>query len=174
MSTEVALRPCTAADAGRLSVVAAATFLETYAGIVDGEDIVRHCATTHAPEAYAALLADPARQLFLATIEPGAAPVGFMLMGPPDLPVETGPDDYELVRIYALSRLHGSGLGPRMMRTAVDAARARGARRLLLAVYSRNARACAFYEKQGFRKIGTRLFHVGANDYLDWVLALDL
>ncbi|MFZ4607838.1 MAG: GNAT family N-acetyltransferase [Caulobacter sp.] len=172
--SEIIIRPCTSDDAGRLSVVAAATFVETYAGIVDGADIVFHCRTTHAPEAYDRLLADPGRRLFLATLDPGEAPVGFLLMGPPDLPVETRPDDMELTRIYALHRFHGQGLGPRLMRTAIDTARAAGKRRLLLAVYSRNDRANAFYRKSGFRKVGERLFHVGANDYQDWVLALDL
>jgi len=171
---EITIRPCTSADADRLSIVAAATFVETYAGIVDGEDIVFHCGTTHAPAAYAALLADPSRRLFLATVEPGAAPVGFMLMGPPDLPVETGAGDMELTRIYALHRFHGTGLGQRLMHTAIGTARAAGGRRLLLAVYSENPRANAFYGKMGFRRVGSRLFHVGVNDYLDWVLALDL
>lgn len=172
--SDITIRPCTSDDAGRLSVVAAATFVETYAGIVDGEDIVFHCGTTHAPPAYQALLADPARRLFLATVEPGDAPVGFLLMGPPDLPVETGPGDMELTRIYALHRFHGTGLGQRLMQTAIDTARAAGAKRLLLAVYSKNARANAFYAKMGFEQVGTRLFHVGVNDYLDWVLALTL
>jgi ribosomal protein S18 acetylase RimI-like enzyme len=171
---EITIRPCTPADADRLSIVAAATFIETYAGIVDGDDLIAHCHTTHAPAAYAALLADPARRLFLATLDPGEAPVGFLLMGPPDLPVETGPGDMELTRIYALHRFHGQGLGRRLMQTAMDTARAAGARRLLLAVYSKNERANAFYARCGFRQVGTRQFHVGVNDYLDWVLALDL
>ncbi len=172
--TEIAIRPCTPDDAGRLSVVAAATFVETYAGIVDGPDIVFHCQTTHAPPSYERLLADPARRLFLATLAPGDAPVGFLLMGPPDLPVETTTDDMELTRIYALHRFHGQGLGQRLMQTAIDTARTAGAKRLLLAVYSRNDRANAFYRKCGFHKVGTRIFHVGVNDYDDWVLALDL
>lgn len=172
--SEITIRPCTPADAARLSVVAAATFIETYAGIVDGEDLVAHCHSTHAPEAYASLLADPSRRLFLAVMDPGEAPVGFLLMGEPDLPVETGPGDMELTRIYALHRFHGQGLGARLMQTAIDTARAAGRRRLLLAVYSRNDRANAFYRKAGFRKVGERLFHVGVNDYQDWVLALDL
>ena len=172
--TEIIIRPCTPDDAGRLSVVAAATFVETYAGTVDGADIVFHCQNTHAPEAYDRLLADPARRLFLATVEPGAAPVGFLLMGEPDLPVDTGPDDMELTRIYALHRFHGQGLGPRLMQTAIDTARAAGKRRLVLAVYSRNNRAIAFYRKTGFVQVGARLFRVGVSDYLDRVLALDL
>lgn len=172
--SEIIIRPCTTGDAARLSVVAGATFIETYAGIVDGDDLVAHCHSTHAPEAYAGLLADPSRRLFLAVMEPGDAPVGFLLMGEPDLPVETGPDDMELTRIYALHRFHGQGLGARLMQTAIDTARAAGKRRLLLAVYSRNDRANAFYRKSGFRKVGERLFHVGVNDYQDWVLGLDL
>jgi len=172
--SEIIIRPCTTGDAERLSVVAAATFIETYAGIVDGPDIVFHCQTTHAPAAYERLLADPGKRLFLAVMDPGDAPVGFLLMGAPDLPVETGPDDMELTRIYALHRFHGQGLGPRLMQMAIDTARAAGRRRLLLAVYSRNDRANAFYDRTGFRQVGTRLFHVGVNDYQDRVLALDL
>lgn len=165
------LRPCTADDAVALSTVAASTFLETYAGIVDGADIIFHCGTTHAPAAYVRLLADPTKRLFIAEIDAGKAPIGFMLMGPPDLPVETGPDDVELTRIYALHRFHGGGLGQALMDTAVAAAREAGAKRLLLAVYSRNARALAFYGRNGFKQVGTRVFHVGDNGYDDYVLA---
>ncbi|MFY8139347.1 MAG: GNAT family N-acetyltransferase, partial [Caulobacter sp.] len=68
-------------------------------------------------------------------------------------------------------RFHGGGLGQMMMDTAVDTARAAGARRLLLAVYSRNGRALAFYGRNGFKQVGTRVFHVGDNGYDDFVLA---
>ncbi|HRD46289.1 MAG TPA: GNAT family N-acetyltransferase [Caulobacter sp.] len=165
------IRPCTAVDAVALSTVAAATFLETYAGIVDGRDILFHCGTTHAPASYARLLADTSKRLFLAEIDEGRAPIGFMLMGPPDLPVETGEGDIELTRIYALHRFHGGGLGQALMDTAVAAAREAGAKRLLLAVYSRNGRALAFYGRNGFKQVGTRVFHVGDNGYDDYVLA---
>lgn len=168
------IRPCTDSDAIALSTVAAATFLETYAGIVDGKDILYHCGTTHQPASYVRLLADPTRKLFLAEIDEGVAPIGFMLMGPPDLPVATDADDMELTRIYALHRFHGEGLGQAMMDTAIETAKAAGAKRLLLAVYSRNARALAFYGRNGFKQVGTRVFHVGDNGYDDYVLAKTL
>lgn len=169
-----AIRPCTADDAVALSTVAVATFLETYAGIVDGPDILFHCGTTHAPASYERLLGDPTRKLFLAEIDEGNAPIGFLLMGPPDLPVETSPADIELTRIYALHRFHGEGLGQALMDRAVETARAGGAKRLLLAVYSRNSRALAFYRRNGFEQVGTRVFHVGDNGYDDYVLAKGL
>lgn len=170
----VSIRPCTPGDAVALSTVAAATFLETYAGIVEGRDILHHCQTTHAVAAYEALLADPARRLFLAEMEPGGAPVGFILVSPPDLPTPTGEGDIELTRIYLLHRFHGTGLGRRLLDTAVATAREAGARRLLLAVYSRNERADAFYRRNGFSQVGTRIFHVGDNGYDDYILARDL
>ena len=81
------------------------------------------------------------------------------------------PDDLEIKRIYVLSRFHGSGLGSRLMDAALDEAKRRGARRALLGVYEQNARALAFYAKQGFTRIGERQFQVGANTYGDYILA---
>jgi ribosomal protein S18 acetylase RimI-like enzyme len=169
-----AIRRCSPADASRLALVGQATFLETYAGIVDGGDILLHGQKTHSPDSYAALAADPAVDLYLAVMAPDDAPVGFAMVSPPDLPVTTGPDDLELRRIYVLHRFHGEGLGPRLMQTAIDRARERGARRLLLGAYGENHRAIAFYRRTGFVQVGTRIFHVGQNDYDDVVLALEL
>ena len=46
------LRRAGADDVDRLALIGAATFLETFAGILDGEAIVGHCARVHAPDAY--------------------------------------------------------------------------------------------------------------------------
>jgi len=161
-------------DAAALSVVAIATFLESYAGIIDGAAIVRHCRERHDTEVYARCLEDPSHALHLAEIEPGAAPVGYTHLAPPDLPVDTRPDDLELKRVYALSSLHGTGLGAGLLDAAAGAARERGARRLLLGVYKGNARALGFYRKSGFETVGERDFDVGGKTYADWVLALRL
>ena len=69
------------------------------------------------------------------------------------------------------SRCHGLGLGAALMRLAVNHAAQQGAGRLLLGVYVGNARARAFYAKQGFVQIGTRRFRVGDQQYDDVVLA---
>jgi ribosomal protein S18 acetylase RimI-like enzyme len=93
-------------------------------------------------------------------------------MGATDLPgSDPGGADLELKRIYALSRFHGSGMGAQLMLCAVEAARERGARRLLLGVYAGNERAQAFYAKSGFKRIADRRFRVGDRDYDDIVFA---
>ena len=39
---------------------------------------------------------------------------------------------------------------------------------------SRDQAALAFYARLGFAQVGTRQFRVGANDYFDYILSLDL
>jgi RimJ/RimL family protein N-acetyltransferase len=51
----------------------------------------------------------------------------------------------------------GRGIGERLIRATIDAARAAGFERIELAVYGRNARAAALYRKVGFVHEGTRV-----------------
>ncbi len=51
----------------------------------------------------------------------------------------------------------GRGIGERLLRASIDAARAAGFERIELSVYSRNERAAALYRKVGFAHEGTRV-----------------
>lgn len=51
----------------------------------------------------------------------------------------------------------GRGLGERLIRAALDAARAAGFERIELSVYGRNTRAAALYRRVGFVHEGTRV-----------------
>ncbi len=161
-------------DADRLALVGAATFLETFADFLDGSAIVAHCRTEHSAAAYRRYL-EASGTAWLAESLPGGAPIGFALLGPSSLPGTALDGSYfELKRIYSLSRFHGVGLGAELMRSARERAKAHGARRLLLGVYAGNARAIAFYRKQGFEPVANRLFQVGDRDYDDIVFARPL
>jgi len=168
------LRRAGAEDAPAVALVAAATFLETFAGILDGADIVTHIARKSAAEMFAAWADAPDSIVTLAEHETGAAPIGYSLLTPPDFPIPTGPADIELRRIYALSRTHGGGLGPALMAQALGNARSLGRTRILLGVLGRNARARAFYEKQGFMLAGERRFLVGSSWFDDVIYARHL
>jgi ribosomal protein S18 acetylase RimI-like enzyme len=168
------LRRCTPDDAPALALVGQATFLETFAGILRGPDIVAHCQRAHAVERYRAWLGDPAYGLWLAEVL-GGAPVGVMLVGPADLPLpDVSATDAELKRIYLLSKFQGGGVGKRFMAEAASHAVARGATRLLLGVYANNHAAIGFYERSGFAKVGTRQFDVGGTLYDDFIMGRTL
>ena len=96
-------------------MIAAASFLETFAGILPGADIVAHCARNSSPEKFSGWAEDPASILTLAEHRQGFAPVGYTVLTTPDLPVAPTPGDIELRRIYALSITRGTGLGHNLM-----------------------------------------------------------
>jgi len=58
--------------------------------------------------------------------------------------------------IGMLAAHRGQGLGTRLMRATLDAARGKGFEHIGLVVYGRNTHAQALYRKAGFREIGRR------------------
>ena len=158
-------------DADALALIGAATFLESFAGILDGTALQQHCQTRHAAATYAAYLAKGA-QAWLVEVEPGHAPVGYALLTEPELDAARE-GDIELKRIYLLSRFQGVGMAQTLMDTVQQAA-AQDHTRLLLGVKDDNHRALSFYRRQGFARIGKRQFGVGGMLYQDLVLARPL
>jgi GNAT superfamily N-acetyltransferase len=169
---EIVLRACVPGDEEALALVGAATFLETFAGLLTGPDILAHCRVQHGAAQYAAWLADPDYTLCLAELD--GAPVGFVVLSPPDLPVAVTKDDIELKRIYLLHRFQGGGVGRRLLEWSVRQARSLGKGRLLLGVKADNVAALAFYDRVGFVRIGERKFLVGAMLCDDYILSLSL
>jgi ribosomal protein S18 acetylase RimI-like enzyme len=173
LEPESTIRPVDESDAERLALVGAASFLETYAGNVDGGDIVAHAREAHSPAAFRTLLGEPGARAWLAEVEPGRAPVGYAVLTRPDLP-DVRPGDLEVRRIYVLAPFQGRRIGVRLLNETIAAAQAAGASRLLLGVYSVNAGALAFYTRSGFRRVGMRQFAIRQSAYQDFVLARDL
>ena len=169
----VHIRTCVPSDEQALTLVGQATFLESFAGVLSGADILAHCATQHSPEIYRAWLADTRVRTWIAEMEPGQAPVGYLVLAPAKLPLaDLRDDDLEIKRIYLLHRVQGTGLGKRLMDEAIACAKQGGRSRLLLGVYGRNDHAIAFYKKYGFRAMGERRFLVGETYHDDLIMGL--
>ncbi|MCW1429038.1 GNAT family N-acetyltransferase [Novosphingobium sp. JCM 18896] len=164
------IREAGADDAPALALVGSATILETYAGLLEIADMLDFCATQHSAQAYRRYI-DGGAQAWLAEAQGTGVPLGYALLCPPELD-DAREGDIELKRIYALTRMQGTGLGRALMDKAL--ATCSGYDRLLLGVHSRNTRALAFYERQGFAQIGTRGFLVGKVEHHDFVLARPL
>ncbi len=144
-------------DAGKLSIIGQATFLESFANDHDGDEVVRFVASDHSIDAYAKALADPAKRHWIVE-EAVGAPVGYAMGLPSGLPGTDPATDFELKRIYMLSKWHGGGWGAKLYQTVEDEARAAGATRLVLSVYVVNYPAQEFYKKRGFEEIGRWIF----------------
>lgn len=171
-SVEYSLRECGLECAETLALVGPASFLEGFAGVLEGEDILAHCRSQHSLAKYAAWLAEPQTRACLAEVK--GAPVGYALLCAPDLPIPTEPDDLELKRIYLLHRFQGVGIGSALMRWSIHTARSMAKKRLLLGVHDGNRHAIAFYRRHGFSQVGTRSFQVGKTICSDLILGVTL
>lgn len=160
-------------DAEALSLLGQATFLATFAFDHPGPALIRFLKDLHSPAFYAAKLANPDIDIVIGET-PLGAPVGYALLCPPEHPDFQQEGDWELKRIYLLGPWQGGGNGTALLQQALDVARRRQAKRLLLAVYENNERAVAFYAKHGFAKIGDTIFMVDDIEFSDMLLARDM
>jgi ribosomal protein S18 acetylase RimI-like enzyme len=168
---QVSLRAAGVDDAPALATIGSATFLESFAGILEGASILMHCQHQHSPETYRKYLAHSETRAWLAVVPPGDAPIGYAMLTTPDLPLSDLSDaDIELKRIYVFSRYQRSGAGSLLFYRAVDAAKEAGKQRILLGVHAGNARALAFYHRHNFTQVSTRSFTIGNMVYDDLVL----
>ena len=163
------LRRAGVADASKLSLIGCATFIESFANDHDGDEVVRYLASDQSPDWYTRELGNPAKAAWLVE-EAVGCPVGYAMAIPAALPGTDAATDFELKRIYMLSKWHGGGWGAKLFSAAEDEARARGAKRLVLSVYVENLPAQKFYAARGFDTIGRWVFE-GFDASEDFILA---
>ena len=168
--TPVIWRTANAGDAEALAYLGAATFMATFAFDHPGQPMIEHLRQEHSAAYYAAALRDPATDILIGETLLGA-PVGYAMITPPSHPALQQEDDIELKRIYLLGPWQGGGHGKDLLNLVFAVAEKRGAKRLLLSVYEKNARAIGFYERAGFAAIGETIFMVGPVPFRDLVYA---
>jgi diamine N-acetyltransferase len=157
-------------DADALMHLGGATFLATFAFDHPGKGLIDHLNREHSTAYYAEKLARDDVDIIIGET-PLGAPVSYLMLCPPEHPEFQQDGDLELKRIYLLGPWQGGGNGRELMRRAFEIAAARGAKRLLLAVYESNPNAIGFYERAGFSKVGETIFMVGDVEFLDFLYA---
>ena len=87
---------------------------------------------------------------------------GFASYGP-----TAEPGVMKLHKLYLLPELHGRGLGSRLLQHVEREVRAGGARRLILSVNKRNAKAIAAYQRNGFVIADSVVTDIGGGFVMD-------
>jgi GNAT superfamily N-acetyltransferase len=163
-------RPAVAEDALCLGVLAMQVFLDTYATEGIRPAHAREALATGSQDGFAALLADPAVTLLVA--ERAGHLVGFAQLrhgAVHDLLDE--PAAAELRRLYVQEPFTGRGVGAALLRRAEQAAAARGAAALWLTAWAGNARALAFYPRQGYALVGDTVYRIEGEAYANKLFA---
>ncbi|MEO5781137.1 MULTISPECIES: GNAT family N-acetyltransferase [Arthrobacter] len=168
------IRTATADDAGRLAALAAVTFPLACPPGSSPADISAHLASTLSEARFRSYFADPDTTVLV--IDAGGELRGYSLLvaqAPQDQDVAavlTELPCQELSKCYVHPDHHGLGAATELMHASIDAASAAGARGLWLGVNNQNARAIRFYEKSGFRQVGTKSFILGNTVEHDFVM----
>lgn len=154
-------------DAAAIADLFRMSFVDTFGHLYRPEDLGEFLGTITA-ERFRAEIEDD-RYAFRLAFDSERL-VGYVKLGPPELPVETPPETIELRQLYVLKDWHGVGVAGALMEWALARAAEQGARHVQLSVYVDNHRARRFYERYGFDSVGRYEFMVGSHADEDIVL----
>lgn len=138
-----------------------------YPGIITPEQIEYMLGRMYALEVLAAEIRSQGIRYDLMRV--GGRPVGFASYGPVPMP-----GTMKLHKVYLLPGRQGCGLGSRLLQHVECEVRSLGARRLILSVNKRNAKAIAAYRRNGFVVAESIVTDIGGGFVMDdYVMAKD-
>jgi diamine N-acetyltransferase len=176
VSPTLAIRSARPDEAARVAELMERTFRDTYGGNTTASELEKYVATHFGAEPQRRELTDPGLVTLVAepTTLLGAPLVALAQLRPesgrstPECVAAARPA--EIARFYVDRPWHGRGVAGPLMDACAATAAAAGADALWLMVYRINARAIAFYQKQGFAPVGTAPFRFGDEIHEDVVM----
>jgi ribosomal protein S18 acetylase RimI-like enzyme len=163
---EILVRVCTEKDIELLVFLGRKTFTDTFADVNTEENLRLYLDSSYNSQKLKEEFREQGTVFFLAEIE--RLPVGFAKVRDGEKFNELKAySTLEIERLYAVKDHLGSGVGKKLMETCIDHAKKKGCDLVWLGVWEKNPRAIRFYEKFGFEKFGSHVFHVGNDPQTD-------
>ena len=165
---EFTLRRGTLADAECLSLFAREVFPLGGRPGASQADLDAYFESKITPEHFRSSIANENNLVIVAESGNGIAGYGELLRSSPH-PEIPEPNPSEVRKLYVGPRFHGLGISDALMRALL----AEAAHPVWLSVFSENPRAVRFYERWGFKIIGTQQFLVGTDSQQDFLMRRD-
>ncbi len=162
-------------DAEMLAPLAVKIFNDTFADnpLNKPDDMRAYIAEFLSVEAFGKDLADENSMFFIAEIERKI--IGYAKL------IEHSTEDcvsdenpIELNKLYVTHEFHGKGIAQVLMEKCFAEAKGKNYQTMWLGVWEFNFRAQKFYEKLGFRQVGTHIFQLGSDPQTDWIMGKKL
>ena len=173
--TTISLRQAVADDAKLLTDLAYTTFWDAFAHHPKNapDDLNYYMRQAFNVEQISAELADAKNIFLIAEIDGEAAGYAKIIIDNIE-PGITAERPVELSRLYSHQKHLGQGVGQTLMDACFDRARAEGRDVMWLGVWEFNPRAQRFYEKNGFRIVGSHVFQLGKDAQTDLLMEKQL
>lgn len=168
MEKEIKYRYAVPSDALRLSILFQTVYITTYGFEGVSNEYASFISKRFAPQYIENTIVNEPHSIIVATLNEnlvGVAEIDFNRPCPIGNIAEP-----ELGKLYVLDAFFGKGIGYNLMNEVEKTALAKGHKQVWLEVWDENPRAIAFYERQGYRAIGTVPFPMDDNTYTNIVM----
>jgi ribosomal protein S18 acetylase RimI-like enzyme len=170
------IRQATRKDLQLLVEMGKRTFYETFAAENNPEDMANYLGEAFSEERIQQELLILESVFLLIQDTPEAVlPLGYArLVGESLLPGMPMAEPIEVSRLYLEAAAIGQGYGSQLMQACLDYGMQQGFQTIWLGVWEKNFRAQRFYERWGFRRVGSMPFQLGRDIQTDWVMLRSL
>jgi len=174
-SPEITIRQAVPEDAKLLTDLAYITFWDAFAHHPKNapDDLNHYMRQAFSLEQIASELADDKSIFLVAELENEAAGYAKIIVDNIE-PGITAERPVELNRLYSHQRFLGQGVGQTLMEACFDRARQEDRDVMWLGVWEFNPRAQRFYEKNGFRVVGSHTFLLGEDPQTDLLMQREI
>lgn len=169
--SEILIRPATENDAKVLTDLAYTTFWDAFAHHPKNapDDLAHYMRQAFNIEQITAELADQNSIFLIAEIDGKAAGYAKLILNSFEEGI-TAARPIELSRLYSHQEYLGRGVGQALMDACFERAKAEDSDVMWLGVWEYNPRAQRFYEKNGFRVVGSHVFQLGDDAQTDLLM----
>lgn len=169
----ITIESCTIQQLDQLISVSEETFEATFRAENTAENMANYLATAFTIDKMTKELNNPFSQFYFAKIEGEIA--GYLKLNHEEAQTEQLEEaQLEVERIYIRQRFQKRGIGQLLMNKAIEVAQSKGYDAIWLGVWEKNLHAIHFYEKAGFRQIGSHDFLMGDEQQTDYILVKSL
>jgi len=172
---QIDIRRATVDDAKSLTDLSYTTFWDAFAHHPKNapDDLAHYMRQAFSVEQIADELNDPRAVFLVAEIEGELAGYAKLVCDHIE-PGISGEKPIELNRLYSQQKFLGQGVGQTLMDACFDLARENGFDTIWLGVWEYNPRAQRFYEKNGFREVGSHTFVLGSDPQTDLLMQKEI
>lgn len=157
----------------QLQIIARQTFYETFSEKNTEEDMKIYLEDVFSVEKLRAELNDVNTEFYFA--KQNGEVIGYLKINFGQSQTELKDDNtVEIERIYVLKDFHGRKIGQVLYEKAIAIAIQRKSDYIWLGVWEENARAIAFYKKNGFVEFDKHIFRLGEDEQTDIMMKLPL
>ncbi len=169
----LSLRQCMITDLDELRQIAYQTYDDTFRDMNTPETMQAYLDMAFDQDKLRSELSNPQSTFFF--LYKGDELAGYIKLNEGEAQTDlNNPQALEIERIYVKKEFQGQGLGKVLMQYAIEIAQNKKMRWVWLGVWEKNANAISFYQRSGFRVIGTHDFYMGEERQTDFIMRKDI